>query len=202
MIAADFDKMKWQINSLSEKESALEKFPELNNRFLEFAKVKTISLSNDQIVRYIVYCYHRKSPFVEHYENVLERKTMILDFMKIKPGADGKYQVDIQDIVRSKDENVGRMILQFCKFENSMAWMALVQTQEAYLNLFDQMEASSSKEAKEVSDVIIKMEQIEKRIDNLSSKLFQQDKYQSDFVASAQLEESRKRKLVPEHYAE
>lgn len=198
----DFAKMKWPLHLLDRKTMWIQ-YADLKNRFLEYLDIYTPSLTNDDIVLFIVYCYHRYSPFVEKMDNIIERKVAILKYLNIEPKADGKYAPDIQDILRSNNEVIGKMIIQFVKFENSLTYFAFVQAVETFFAMNTQMakELSTAKEAKEAGDVIIKLNAVEDRIDKLADKLFQRDRDLKDFLGSLTVIEGRKHKLVPEDYA-
>lgn len=192
----DFSVMRWRIDTAPAKN-----YPDLMDRFIEFGGFKTDSLSNDQLIKYIVFCYHRRSPFVEKIENLIERKAEVMNRLKVGTDKDGYFAKDVQDIIRSSDDKVGKMIIQFCKFENSLVYTALIQTQEAYFKLFEQMNAviSDTKESKDVADVLIKLEKIEDRMKKLANELFLQDKEQANFVASTQVVAARA-KVAVEHF--
>lgn len=188
--------MKWRVDT-----SPAKNYPDLMDRFIEFGGFKTDTLSADQLIKYIVFCYHRRSPFVEKIENLIERKAEVMNYLKVGTDKDGYFAKDVQDIIRSSDDKVGKMIIQFCKFENSLVYTALIQTQEAYFKLFEQMNAviSDTKESKDVADVLIKLEKIEDRMKKLANELFLQDKEQANFVASTQVVAARI-KVAVEHF--
>jgi len=95
------------------------------------------------------------------------------------------------------------MIIQFCKFENSLAYFAFVQTVEAYLSMNTKLgqDLEGAKESKDTADVMIKLDKVEERIDKLADKLFQRDKDLKDFIGSVLVMEGRSKKIVPEDYA-
>lgn len=200
---SDFDKMKWNFNLLSPSSSITKIFPDLGAIFSEYKNIRTDNLTNEQILRYIVLCYHRNSPFYNKIENLMERKREVMNYLKAMVLDDGLYPNDIQLILRSVDATVGKAIVHFCKFENSLLYLAFSQTMEAYLGLLDQftVKTTSNKESKDIQDMILKMGQVEQRLDSLSIKLFQQDKLQADFVPAFLIEESRKKKVIPEDWA-
>lgn len=199
----DFKKMKWDFSLLSPKTSVTKIFPDLGDMFGEYKEIQTDNFSNEQILRYIILCYHRGSPFYNKIDNVMERKREVMNYLNAPTDSAGLYLVDIQRILRASDPIVGRMIIHFCKFENSLVYLAYTQTMEAYLGMLDQFTAktTTTKESKDLQETILKMTAIEQRLDSLAVKLFQQDRLQSDFVPAFLVEQSRKRKVIPEDYA-
>jgi len=199
----DFTGMEWRIDELPDNEKCVDAFPELKNIFLEFLNYKTESLTNDQIIRMIVYCYHRKSPFVEKMDNIIERKTAVFNYLKVKDNK-GIYPKDIQAIIKSSDAKTAKLIYQFCKFENSLTYFALVTTTEAYIKMNEKLgdDMEGSKESKDTVDIMIKLQKVEERIDYLADKLFKRDKDLKDFVGSVLIIEGRKKKLWVEDWAD
>lgn len=199
----DFTGMEWRIDELPDNEKCVDTFPELKNIFLEFLNYKTESLTNDQIIRMIVYCYHRKSPFVEKMDNIIERKTAVFNYLKVKDNK-GIYPKDIQAIIKSSDAKTAKLIYQFCKFENSLTYFALVTTTEAYIKMNEKLgdDMEGSKESKDTVDIMIKLQKVEERIDYLADKLFKRDKDLKDFVGSVLIVEGRKKKIFPEDYSD
>lgn len=194
---SELTKMRWRID----KQPA-SSFKDLMDRFEEFKSSQTVNLSNEQIINYIVWTYHKNSPFVERFENIIERKAEVLKYLGVKPQKDGYFAEDIQKVIKSSDEVVGKMVIQFVRFENSLSYYALVQTLESYCKLLDQLgeEVGSSKEAKETTETIIKMKKVKEAVDELAAEVFRQDAYQADFVAAHQIEQGRKSRIIPEHY--
>jgi hypothetical protein len=199
----DFASMKWRIDLVPMNDKVRDTLPDVADIFLEFSKFSTTSLSNDILIRFIVFCYHRKSPFVEKIDNIIERKVAVLNYLKVVDN-EGKYPDDIQKILKSSDAKTAKMIYQFCKFEDSLTYFALVTTTETYIAMNERLgeEISSAKDSKDTVDVMIKLDKIEERIDKLADKLFKRDKDLKDFIGSVLVMDGRKKKICPEDYAE
>lgn len=198
----DWERMKWDIQNLPFTKRCLSEHPELGNRFLEYRDVSTVNLSTDILVRYIVLNYHRFSPFVEKCDNPMERKIHVLHYLKVKD-KDGVYPEDVQRVLKNDYEAVGKMIIQFVKFENSLDYFAFTQTMETWFTLNEQLGTylTSAKDSKDTADIMIKMDKVDERRDSLANKLFQRDKDLKNFIGSVLVEEGRrKNKIVPEDY--
>lgn len=199
----DFQNLKWPLHQLPLSEKCLDSYADLSDIFLEFKNYKTDSLTNDLVVRFIVFCYDRKSPFVEKMENILERKIAVLNYLKV-PDKNGQYAEDIQRIIKSNDSKTAKLIYQFCKFQDSLTYFALVTTVEVYISMNEKLgnEMDGAKESKDTADTMIKLEKIEDRIEKLSNKLFKRDADLKDFIGSVLVVEGRKRKIFPEDWSE
>lgn len=203
IVENDFSKMKLDIHTLPLDESCQNTYPEIANIFLEWSKYRTESLTNDILIRFIIFCYDRRSPFVEKIENPIERKIAVLNHLKV-PAINGVFPDDIQKIVKSLDGKTAKVIYHFCKFQDSLTYFALVTTTETYISLNEKLgeEIGSSKESKDTVDVMIKLQKIEERIDYLSDKLFKRDTDLKDFIGSVLVMEGRKHRLFAEDYSE
>lgn len=199
----DFATLKWRIDELPLSKKCVDEFPELKNIFLEFLNYKTETLTTDLLMRLIIFCYDRKSPFTEKIDNIMERKVAVLNYLQVSD-KNGQFPKDVQDIVKSSDAKTAKMIYQFCKFQDSLTYFALVTTVETYIQMNEQLGSSmdGAKDNKDTVDVMIKLEKVEERIEKLSAKLFKQDAAMKDFIGSVLVVEGRKRKLVPEDYSE
>lgn len=199
----DYLHLKWRVDTPSDEESCIEKFPELRNIFQEYLSMTTDSLSNDQLIRFIVLCYDRRSPYVEKIDNIMERKVAVLNFLRI-PTVGGTFPDDIQSIIKSADSKTAKMVYQFCKFQDSLTYFALVTTVEAYIGMNERLgeEISTAKDSKDTAEVMIKLSKIEERIDTLSDKLFKKDNAMKDFIGSVLVVEGRKKRLIPEDFGE
>lgn len=203
IVEKDYEKLKWRIDKVPFDKKCIEVYPELGDIFLEFLTLKTDTLSNDMLIRFIIFCYHRNSPYIEKITNPIERKVAVFNYLKIEE-KNGAFPSDIQSIVKSISPRVAKMIYQFCKFEDSLTYFALVTTTEVYIQMNEQLgsEMSSAKDSKDTADVLVKLEKIEDRIDKLSSKLFKQDIMLKDFIGSVLVVEGRKKKITAEDWAD
>lgn len=200
----EFEKMKWNIHNVPLDASCMDKFPEIRKLFMEFPmQFRTESINYEQIIRFIIFCYHRRSPFVEKLENVVERKVAILNYLQV-PKKDNEWGQDVQRILKSADNKIAQMVYHFCKFEDSLTYFAYVTTVETYIMMNEKLgdAIDSAKDSKDTADVLVKLDKIEERIEKLADKLFRRDKDMKDHVASIIVLTGRKKKLLPEDYAD
>lgn len=199
----DFLSLKWRVDKVPSTKRVIDEIPELKNIFLEFLKYETESLTTDNLIRFVILCYDRTSPFVEKKDNIVERKVDVLNYIGVKD-VKGQFPPDIQKILKSTDSKTAKMVYHYCKMQDSLTYFALVATVETYISMNERLgeEMSSAKDSKDTVDVMIKLDKIEERIDKLSDKLFKRDKDMKDFIGSVLVIEGRKKKILPEDYAD
>jgi hypothetical protein len=195
----EFSKLKYAVHSIPLNESCCDRLPDLRNVFLEYPVFGTATLTNDLAIRFIVFCYDRKSPFVEKLDNIMERKREIFSYLKVPTEPE-----DIQNIIKSADRELAKVIYHFCKLQDSLTYFALVTTTEAYINMSVRMgdDISSAADSKQTLETLAKLSKVEERIEDLSRKLFQQDVAMKEFIGGVLVAEGRKRKIFSEDWAE
>lgn len=167
-------------------------------RFHGFEKMSIDGMSNPVLRKYIILTYHRFSPFVSDYESIRERKNQVLKYLGYK---DSDITEEMKQVLMSVHRDVGMMAVRFCRFENNIAYQTLCATQEAHASLLVTMSAElgATKEAKDITDITIKIEKIVDSITALSEKIFQKDIELTNFVFS--LQEIERLNIFPEDYA-
>lgn len=189
--------MRWRIDQLSAGEDCLDKFPDLEERWGEEFQLRNImvlqNLSNDQLVRYLIYAYHKQSPFVRKITDVKHRKNQAL----IQAGFDFKNGIpeDIQAVMNGENETVADMILKFLMGENSMKFSALMMQMDAYYRYNFQLAYGNVSNIKSHNAAI---RELDESIEQLSQEVFSGDTELNNFVAGAKL---RGMIITPEQFA-
>lgn len=196
-MALDFSKMKYPIDTKPYKD--IESLKKVFEQFL----YQTDAMNTEQIVKYIVFCYHKFSPFVINTESLIDRKREILDYIGVKKTKHGYYTDDVQKIIKNQDADVSRAACLFLRYENNIKYYSFVQTLEAFYSLNDQLAigASSAKEGKDVADIAIKLEKVEDRLEKLKRELAEGDTALCDHIGSLEKDIEKGLKLFPEDYA-
>lgn len=169
-------------------------------------------INREQLVRYIVYTYHRLSPFVQ-YADIAKRKKMVLEYVGInlkKADTIPAQKELFNSIILSHHQFTGHLSLNFLKFENNLKWTQLVRAMEAWEDALYQMqqdhdgtEKKSAVEIAKTKTELYKGAQLYKNdIDRLSAELMQEDLALANMVSSHLFIEKNKRRIVsPEDYA-
>lgn len=196
-MALDFSKMKYPVHTANYKD-----IPELQSIFKDFS-YSTDTMTTEQIVLYIVYCYHRQSPFVFGTESLIDRKREVLEHIGIKPTKGGYYPNDVQKVMKNTDEYSSKAACLFLRYEKNIKYYSYVQTLEAFYALNDQLAigAQSTREGKDVADIAIKLDKVEDRLNKLANELTEQDESLANHIGSLQKDIELGVKLFPEDYA-
>lgn len=196
-MALDFSKMKYPIDSTNYKD-----IEPLQKIFSEF-HYQTEAMTNEQIVKYIVLCYHKTSPFVMNTESLIDRKREILTHVGVKQTKHGYYTDDVQKIIKNQDADVSRAACLLLRYENNIKYYSFVQTLEAFYSLNDQLSvgATSARDGKDIADIAIKLDKVEDRLEKLRRELSEGDAALCDHIGSLEKDIEKGVKLFPEDYA-
>ena len=184
----DFKDMSWRVDLLTGEQSIFESFPELIQRFngIEGISLSGInmlaSITNEQLIKFIVYCYHKQSPFVRKITEIKHRKTQAL--LKAGFTYTSGMPEDIQELIDCQNEKVADMILKFLIGENNMKFSALMMQSDAYYRYNYKLAYS---DVTNVKSLMQSINEIGQNIEALSHEVFSGDKDLSNFVGSASL---------------
>ena len=202
-------KMRWNIHALQPKSSVLTEFSDLNQIFTgldeEFDKCE---LDKENLVRYIILVYHKKSPFVSNVADVIDRKVQALGYLGVKRNKEGKFSKEIDDIIFVRNEALAYITIHFIKYENDRMWAKYCVNSELYWRaMFLTMkegDTSGSKGADEILKIQLenkkKLSDIEREMEAQESTIFADDKDVANYVPSY-IEREKKALITPEDYA-
>lgn len=199
--ADEYSKMKWNIYEIPREVRITIHFPELYEIFKEFESGKDFDLTcmnKDQIFRYIVYTYHKRSPLVKKVTDIFQRKHLALKMVGV---VDFELE-EVKDIFTNDKPVLVEAILQFLKFECDMDFMALTLQVEAYYNWNKALVVDTGKslDIKNRTSIFDTIQKVKKSIDQLSEIVFQNDTTLRDSIAKYQVVSERKA-LTPEERA-
>jgi hypothetical protein len=192
-IEQDFEKMKWNIFLTPLHENVLDVFDSLAAIFKSAMQPlkECTAITTDQLVRYIIYCYHFNSP-VAREDNLLLRKRDALILSGVEPDANGNYSAEIMKIVAHSDEAANYCIMHFLKHENKLDWIELQAKLSVYYQVLELLMAESqlagTKTVEDVMDkklsVSKKLSEIKSDIDKLKAIAFNKDTEYVNLVTS------------------
>lgn len=214
---SDFAEMKYPIRLIQEGK-LFEKIPFLKSLLDETledcpAKKWKSYISEEQIMRYIIYVYHRKSPLADRMGDIVLRKKTALelvgvDLLKADKNSEAKKFFSL--LIISHNDFVNRLSLNFLKFENNLKWTQLVRAMEAWEDVLYQLqqdaEGTDKKSSVEIAKIkadLYKNAQLYRQdIDRLSAELMQEDIALQNAISSHLMIQQKKRRLItPEDYA-
>lgn len=167
MKPSDFEHMDWRIDLCKPEIVVIEEYDELYQRFRKFAldSVKVFhDITNDQLVRFIVYAYHKNSPFVRKITEPKHRKNQAL----LQAGVDLKLE-EVQEIIACENEKVAEMIYAFLSGENSLKFSTLMMQTDAYYKMNYKLAYGEAAINKNTIEAIKSLEQ---NIENMAHDVF------------------------------
>lgn len=196
----DFSAMRWNIKEVPDNVAVMVKFPELYQIFQEYEKqsFEIPAMTTDQIVRYIIYVYHKRSPLVKKISDIFQRKYQALVYVGVRD-----FEKDyIKAFYTNENQHVVNAIMLFLKFEADMDYMALTMQTETYYNWNQAIASDSSKSAdmKNNTTIFKTIRELREEIERLAEKVFHGDTNLVDFVAQQKVLSERK-KITPEDNA-
>lgn len=185
----DFATMKWRIDTLTKDQSCLDEYPDLAETLKgKLNEPILTTITNEQLVRYIIYAYHKGSPFVRQTREVKHRKNQAL-----KQAGCENFNEEILGLVNNTNESVPKLILTFLIRENDMKFSALMMQTDAYYKYNYELAYTDAKSVKSLTQAI---SDLEASIESLSHEVFSGDRDLVNFLAS-----SKDYVLSPEQFA-
>ena len=207
--------MAYDFKTLDHKDKLFNLYPELLNIYEDSVSIYDDDinhkpLSKEELMMFIVYSYHLKSPIVKE-PSIHKRRQMALGLIgyDIKTEKDFSEQPELLSFIIGTNQFVNRLAIIFCKFENNYDWMELNRLQElvddSALLLKEEAAASKNKSASEMQIIKFNMEKqsepYRQKIRQLAQQIFQNDTNLLSFAASTLLLEKRRRLITPEDIA-
>lgn len=195
----DFKDMNWRIDLLSDDETVFTNFPDLVKRFEGIEGISITGLSvlqsmtNEQLIKFIVYCYHKNSPFVRKITEVKHRKSQALIQCGCK-FTEGMPE-DIEGVINCENQQVADMVLKFLLGENNLKFSALLMQTDAYYKYNYKLAYGENTNIKSLQGAI---SDIYESIQSLAHDVFSGDRDLANFVAGAGI---RGLVITPEQYA-
>lgn len=211
---SDFSKCKY---NLFEVEQPFKKYPELKVMYAEVSAMCSDNewmqwITPEQLIKFIVFCYHRQSPFINRIAELRERKTQALlsagiEIDKLQINKEAKKM--LANILLSRHEFTSRLALHFLRNENNVLW-------NQYLHLSDVLEdaewemlnsnegdgkkMNSVEVAEKKSKVYAGIQKYRADLNIISEKLMMQDSEMQSFMSSQLIQIKRMRLITPEDY--
>lgn len=181
----DYSKLKFRVDLVPLEQDAAKQFPELANRFSEYAhKIAELDIPLDKMIRYAVLCYSETSPLVRMIDDILMRKKKALELIEYKHD-------ELSGTI--SNATIAHALIQFLKFENHARHMSLMMYHETMAKCQADMLVTKGTERKQTLEA---MEKLQNMIDKLAATHYKEDEELDNFSDSFQILE--KRKIFPE----
>jgi hypothetical protein len=201
--APDFEKLQFNVYDTEEGIDLLLKFPELT-KYPEFL-VPLQDINKSKLIKYIVYCYDKRSPFVTIEKNLLRRKVMCAKESGWSPDAKGKFDAHVEAIIKGEDAKANRMVIRYVRMHRDSKYSLLVAAMEMYYENIYQITNSDkgddARDATEKANLFAKTKILLDDIDSLADEVFNQDLDMKHIADEVTQEEAGYIKSFPEHIA-
>lgn len=204
------DKMKWQLTGLPHNQ-IFATYPYLRVLYNEAVDLHADDISHrplspEQIMAFIVYTYHIRSPFVKD-ASMHKRRAQVLEHLGFQLGKD--VSEEMAQLITMQNLFVNRLALHFCKNENNFKWIELIRKQEMLDDVWLVLkEETAGTEKKSAVEILSQKQKVDKQsketvadIMQLSNELFAGDVDLVDYVSSQVIAEKRVALITPERVA-
>jgi hypothetical protein len=198
---SDFTKLRVNVVSMDSDRNCLKENEWLGKVFHQFADddelngLKGITLN--LLVRGLVLCYDPNSPLVLRIQDTKQRKIEAFKLLNVKTYKDGRFSEDVDKVILGKNGKFNRMVLQFLKAIDNLAYTSVTYYLESYYDLLAQLQ---SQEGKDLAQILILIEKIEAQVKKKSKEFFMGDETLVNYVASDKIYEEAEA-LTPEAMA-
>lgn len=184
--AKDFSKMKVNVFSMDRERNCLKENEWLQKVFYKFIDDEELNalkgVTINQLVRVILVCYDPNSPLVVRIQDIKQRKIEAFTIFETKIYKDSnRFSGDVEDIIMGRNEKFNRMVLQFLKVVDNLAYCSMSYYLESYYDLLSQLQ---KQEGKDLAQILILIEKIEAQVKKKSKEMFVGDEVLSNYVAS------------------
>lgn len=184
--AKDFSKMKVNVFSMDGERNCLKENEWLQKVFYKFIDDEELNglkgVTINQLVRVILVCYDPNSPLVVRIQDIKQRKIEAFTIFETKIYKDSnRFSGDVEDIIMGRNEKFNRMVLQFLKCVDNLAYCSMSYYLESYYDLLSQLQRQ---EGKDLAQILILIEKIEAQVKKKSKEMFVNDENLANYVAS------------------
>lgn len=113
------------------KGSIIREFKDFENA-VEFSC--KLSVDKDSAIKYMALLYDPESPVVKTITDYIQQRQTAAILAGFEPAEDGKFDDDVDELMRCMDENFNTMIIRFVRFFNSPTYSLLTVTKQAFYN--------------------------------------------------------------------
>jgi len=152
-----FDNLMVRVDMVASEQSIKKAFPILD-RYEEFS----LPVDDfDKVMRYIVYCYDMNSPFLR-VESLTNRKAQAAKEAGFDYNHKKGFDENVVRMLDGKNVNVNRMIIRYCRMQQSRLYSLIVSGNEAFYEAISKLQSKSGNADDVLKDTVTKMQIFEK----------------------------------------
>lgn len=197
----DFSKMRVNVVAIDAERNCLKEnewLAKVFYKFIDDADLNSLKgITINLMVRAIVICYDPNSPLVTRIQDIKQRKIEAFKLLNVKTYKDGRFSSDVDDIILGKNVKFNRMVLQYLKCVDNLAYCSMSYYLESYYDLLSQLQ---QQEGKDLAQILILIEKIEAQVKKKSKEMFVNDDSLANYVSSDSVYDETDA-LTPEFFA-
>ena len=145
----DYEDMFYDVHTLEDDTDIFEKYPDL----LDYKLLDKWSgvIPRSKILKYIVLCYDKNSPFVNQIDSLIERKKEAAKEAVLPTNEFGNLINEAKEILHCKNEVVNEMIFKYCMFSGKAVWAQIVSLSQASTRMYMQLQRGTDEEGEPVN---------------------------------------------------
>lgn len=98
----------------------------------------------NKVFRYIVLCYDKNSAILKKFmQDDTKRKVLSAEYAGFKPNASGLFSDWVDEMMKCRDKDINKMIIDFIRTFNDPNWALLMAGMESYYQKLEQLIASN-----------------------------------------------------------
>lgn len=183
--SADFKKLRVDVFNMDRERNCLKEndwLAKVFHKFIDDADLNSLKgITLNIMVRSVVLCYDPNSPLVTRMQEIKQRKIEAFQLLNTKTYKDGRFSEDVDNIILGKNEKYNRMVLQYLKCIDNLAYCSMTFYLESYYDLLAQLQRQ---EGKDLAQILILIEKIEAQVKRKSKEVFVQDENLVNYVSS------------------
>lgn len=173
----DFKRLQYNVFELPDSKKVLDEWPELG-RYPEFTSKELKGISRDKIMRYIIFCYDKRSPLIAQ-KNLSLRKKLAADLAGFEKNDKDIFTDSVQAVLKNENKIVVRMIIRYVRIQSDMRYSLLVSGMETYyeniLRITNSGKDDDVLDSTEKSKLFAESKKMSDELERISDELFNQD---------------------------
>ncbi len=197
--ADDFKKIQYNVYALPANKTCLKTWPELN-RFPEYTTPSLSGIDKDFALRYVLLLYDKKTPLLNE-KNLIKRKETAVEMAGFKRQKDGKFDENVQAIMRGENKFINRMAIRCCRGQGMKFSLFTAGIEAYYENIYqitNNDKEDDAKDSKEKSELFEKSNKMAEHLEKLAEEVFNDDLDLIEEAAEVAEEESGRIASYPE----
>jgi len=153
----EFNSMMYNPIRIPEGESVLKYYKDLS-KFRTFKLDPGEGINNDMLMKYILCCYDKNSPYRKKYSDVLKRKIEIAHDLEFTDIGGGIFEAPVEDFLKGKNRIVNMKIVEYVRLHRNFKYAFLVSIEASYYNIMVDIMGGATKQISDARSIQTELE--------------------------------------------